>query len=53
MKLNNSSHFGVTYSHKLSPSVKLGLSGLIDGKNLDQGGHRVGLSLDVEMESKY
>ena len=50
--MNNSSHIGLSYSHKLSSSVKLGLSGLIDAKNLDQGGHRVGLSLDVEMEAK-
>ena len=50
--MNNSSHIGMSYSHKLSPSVKLGLSALCDAKNLDQGGHRVGLSLDVEMEAK-
>ncbi|XP_028408425.1 voltage-dependent anion-selective channel protein 2-like isoform X2 [Dendronephthya gigantea] len=52
VKVNNSSHIGVSYLHKLSPSVKLGLSALVDAKNLDQGGHRVGLSLDVEMEAK-
>lgn len=52
VKVNNSSHIGLSYSHKLSSAVKVGLSGLVDAKNLDQGGHRIGLSLDVEFEGK-
>lgn len=32
----------------LVPGVSLSLSTLIEGKNFNQGGHKVGLGLDLE-----
>jgi len=32
----------------LKDGVKLTLSSLIDGKNINQGGHKVGLGLEFE-----
>lgn len=30
------------------PGVKLTLSGLVDGKNINAGGHKLGLGLELE-----
>jgi len=48
MKVNNSSHVGLGYTQKLRDGVKLTVSSLIDGKNINAGGHKVGLGLDFE-----
>ncbi|CAC5409201.1 VDAC2 [Mytilus coruscus] len=48
LKVNNSSQIGMGYSQKLRDGVKLTLSTLIEGKNFNQGGHKIGLGLDVE-----
>lgn len=46
-KVNNSRQLGLGYEQKLSKGITLTLSTLIDGKNLNQGGHKVGLGLEL------
>jgi len=48
-KLDNSGHMGLGYSHVIRPGVKLNLSSLIDGKNLNEGGHKLGLGIEFEV----
>ncbi|KAH0624335.1 hypothetical protein JD844_031716 [Phrynosoma platyrhinos] len=47
-KVNNSSLVGVGYTQTLRPGVKLIMSALIDGKNINAGGHKLGLGLELE-----
>uniref|UniRef100_A0A1B6DL36 Voltage-dependent anion-selective channel protein 3 n=1 Tax=Clastoptera arizonana TaxID=38151 RepID=A0A1B6DL36_9HEMI len=47
-KVNNASQVGLSYSQKLRDGITLSLSTLIDGKNLNEGGHKYGLSLELE-----
>ena len=47
-KINNSSQIGLGYEQKIRDGVILRLSTLIDGKNFNQGGHKVGLGLELE-----
>nr|XP_015197697.1 PREDICTED: voltage-dependent anion-selective channel protein 3 [Lepisosteus oculatus] len=47
-KVNNASLIGVGYTQSLRPGVKLTLSALIDGKNFNAGGHKVGLGFELE-----
>ncbi|XP_046395766.1 voltage-dependent anion-selective channel protein 2-like [Ischnura elegans] len=47
-KVDNSSCVGLGYQQELRDGVTLTLSALIDGKNLNQGGHKIGLALDLE-----
>jgi len=47
-KVNNSSQIGLGYQQKLRDGVTLTLSSLIDGKNFNQGGHKLGLALELE-----
>lgn len=47
-KVNNSSQIGLGYSQKLRDGVKLTVSSLIEGKNFNAGGHKVGLGIDLE-----
>jgi len=47
-KVNNSSQVGLGYQQKLRDGVTLSLSTLIDGKNFQAGGHKVGLCLELE-----
>ncbi|XP_059176652.1 voltage-dependent anion-selective channel protein 2-like isoform X2 [Physella acuta] len=47
-KVNNSSHVGIGYTQTLRDGVKMTISALIDGKNINQGGHKVGLGLEFE-----
>jgi len=46
-KINNSSQIGLGYQQKLRDGVTLTLSTLIDGKNFNQGGHKVGANLEL------
>jgi len=48
-KLNNYSQLGLSYQQRLHDGVTGTISALIDGKNLSQGGHKIGLALDVEV----
>uniref|UniRef100_A0A6Q2Y054 Non-selective voltage-gated ion channel VDAC3 n=1 Tax=Esox lucius TaxID=8010 RepID=A0A6Q2Y054_ESOLU len=47
-KVNNASLIGVGYTQALRPGVKLTLSALIDGKNFNAGGHKVGMGFELE-----
>jgi len=47
-KVNNSSQIGLGYQQKVRDGITLTLSTLIDGKNFNQGGHKVGLALELE-----
>jgi voltage-dependent anion channel protein 2 len=46
-KVNNLSQVGLSYSQDLRDGVKLVLSTLIDGKNINGGGHKLGLGLEL------
>ncbi|XP_013070258.1 voltage-dependent anion-selective channel protein 2-like isoform X2 [Biomphalaria glabrata] len=55
LKVNNQSHVGIGYTQTLRDDlanggirVKMTMSALIDGKNINQGGHKVGLGIDFE-----
>ncbi|XP_033092589.1 voltage-dependent anion-selective channel protein 1-like [Trachypithecus francoisi] len=41
-KVNNSSLRGLRYTQTLKPGIKLTLSALLDGKNVNAGGHKLG-----------
>lgn len=47
-KVNNLSQIGLSYSQQLRDGVKLILSALVDGKNINGGGHKLGLGLEIE-----
>lgn len=47
-KVNNSSQIGLGYQQKLHESITVTLSTLIDGKNFNAGGHKIGFALEVE-----
>lgn len=47
-KINNDSHIGLGYQQKLRPGVTLSLSTLLDGKNFNAGGHKIGIALELE-----
>lgn len=47
-KVNNQSHIGLGYTQKLRDGIKLNVSSLIDAKNVNTGGHKVGLGLEFE-----
>ncbi|XP_029915253.1 voltage-dependent anion-selective channel protein 3 isoform X2 [Myripristis murdjan] len=47
-KVNNACLVGVGYTQSLRPGVKLTLSALIDGKNFNAGGHKVGMGFELE-----
>ncbi|XP_029365464.1 voltage-dependent anion-selective channel protein 3 isoform X1 [Echeneis naucrates] len=47
-KVNNACIVGVGYTQTLRPGVKLTLSAMIDGKNVNSGGHKVGLGFELE-----
>lgn len=47
-KVNNSSQIGLGYQQQLKKGLTVTLSTLIDGKNFNQGGHKVGLCFELE-----
>lgn len=47
-KINNASQLGLGYQQKLRKGVTVTLSSLIDIKNFNQGGHKLGLALELE-----
>lgn len=47
-KVNNLSQVGLSYTQQLRDGVKLVLSTLVDGKNINGGGHKLGLGLELE-----
>jgi len=48
-KLGNNGMIGCSYSHALKPGVKITLSSLVDGKNLNNGGHKMGVGLEFQV----
>uniref|UniRef100_A0A8C1KLQ7 Non-selective voltage-gated ion channel VDAC3 n=1 Tax=Cyprinus carpio TaxID=7962 RepID=A0A8C1KLQ7_CYPCA len=48
-KVNNASLVGIGYTQSLRPGVKLTLSTLIDAKNFNAGGHKVGMGFELEV----
>jgi voltage-dependent anion channel protein 2 len=47
-KVNNVSQIGLGYQQKLREGITLSLSTLIDGKNFNAGGHKIGVALELE-----
>lgn len=47
-KVNNLSQIGFSYTQHLRDGVKLILSSLVDGRNINGGGHKLGLGLELE-----
>jgi len=47
-KINNSGQIGLSYQQKIRDGVTLTLSSMIEAKNFNAGGHKVGLGLDLE-----
>lgn len=47
-KVNNESQIGLGYQQKLRDGITLTLSTLVDGKNFNAGGHKVGVALELE-----
>jgi len=47
-KINNSSQVGLGYQQRLRDGITLTLSALVDGKNFNSGGHKIGLALELE-----
>lgn len=47
-KVNNASQIGLGYQQRLRDGVTLTLSTLVDGKNFNAGGHKVGVALELE-----
>jgi len=46
-KVNNMSQVGLGYSQSLRNGLRLVVSALVDGKNINGGGHKLGLGLEV------
>jgi len=49
VKVNNLSQLGLSYQHKIQPGITATISALIEGKQLSEGGHKIGLAIDVEV----
>lgn len=47
-KINNNSEIGLGYQQRIRQGVTLTLSSMIDAKNFNQGGHKLGLCLELE-----
>jgi len=47
-KVNNASEIGLGYQQKLRQGITLTLSSLLDAKNFNHGGHKLGIGLELE-----
>jgi hypothetical protein len=47
-KINNDAQIGLSYVQSLRPGIKATVSTLVEGKNFNAGGHKVGFGLDFE-----
>ncbi len=47
-KVNNHGQIGLGYTQNLRSGVKLSLSALVEGKNINAGGHKIGAALTFE-----
>lgn len=48
-KVNNQGQVGLGYSQNLRNGVKLTLSSLIEAKNINAGGHKIGMGLEFDL----
>lgn len=48
-KVNNSNQIGLGFSQKIKDGITFTLSTLIEGKTFNQGGHKVGMSLEFDL----
>lgn len=48
-KVNNVGQIGLSFQQMLQPGVKLTLSGLFEARNINAGGHRVGMGLEIDI----
>jgi len=47
-KVNNASNIGLGFTHRLRSGITLTLNAMIDGKNFNQGGHKLGVGFELE-----
>ncbi|XP_064387443.1 voltage-dependent anion-selective channel protein 2-like [Halichondria panicea] len=47
-KVNNQGQIGMAYTQSLRTGVKLNLSCLVEGRNINAGGHKLGMAIDFE-----
>jgi hypothetical protein len=47
-KVNNICQVGLSFQQTLRPGLKLTLSGLFEARNMNAGGHKVGLGIELE-----
>ncbi len=47
-KVNNQGQIGTSYTQNLRPGIKINLSALIDAKNFNTGGHKLGAALTFD-----
>ncbi|XP_076368269.1 non-selective voltage-gated ion channel VDAC2-like [Tachypleus tridentatus] len=47
-KINNNSQIGLGFTHRLRDGVQLTLSTMLEGKQFNQGGHKLGIGLDLD-----
>nr|XP_036228398.1 voltage-dependent anion-selective channel isoform X2 [Bactrocera oleae]XP_036228400.1 voltage-dependent anion-selective channel isoform X2 [Bactrocera oleae]XP_036228401.1 voltage-dependent anion-selective channel isoform X2 [Bactrocera oleae] len=47
-KVNNASQVGLGYQQRVRDGITVSLSALIDGKNFNAGGHKIGVALELE-----
>jgi len=47
-KVNNTSNIGLGFTHQLRNGITLTMNAMIDGKNFNQGGHKLGMGFDLE-----
>ena len=46
-KLDNGLRLGISYVQNLRPGIQLTMSSLLNAKSLENGGHKLGLSLNL------
>lgn len=46
-KINNNSQFSLGFSHILRPGIVISLSSMFDLKNLNGGGHKIGMGIEL------
>lgn len=47
-KVSNTSQIGLGFTHKLRDGITMTFNALIDGKNFNQGGHKLGMGFELE-----
>lgn len=47
-RINNKNMIGLALVRTLRPGIAVTLNAIIDGKNFNQGGHKLGMGIDLE-----